>query len=546
MGRVTKIAVAVAIAFAFSMASKELFAQGFARAALSSPSLQSPVGIVDISWQTIWCVRGDGASCSEANKSDPERFRQVLVLSAGYSDAEYAKFRGDFTSLVDEASNGGGGTYSTIHRGRILYIGAWVPGKSLASGEANFGAKITANPIRGKALTLKTAGVVGAVKGLRAKEPKLAPLGVVVLFNTDDGDITETAIPSGYTETGYGIAKVTRGSLSGPYVPIHELAHAALNFQDEYVEKGFEEMSVSSLDALTPLALLDGSWGGWVAALGSITGVFSVRMSDILAANGNDNIDVTKYPSRVATSGYSANAYEYEGGLFFGRGTWHDSGNNIMNSNQVKRGASDGFAFAHSSAQKEIVKLAFETPGVARRPNDRIRNAGPLKPWGVSWGSTVRALMFDADKNHAFQPTASYDVQVSWEERDWDICYKWGIPYPCYSEVRRTVQKSVSPNRRYLDLKASKLKGLASLVQNTLCSAGLNQLGNGSSAIDLCSLSVDEMMDSSLPAIKFLMPYQEVGIPTDQKLTTYSWRFRTKNGEFTSGWTGWASFFKLF
>jgi len=56
---------------------------------------------------------------------------------------------------------------------------------------------------------------------------------------------------------------MTRADLETPYVGIHELAHATLNFLDEYIEYGFEDMNIRSLDALTPLALLDDSWEAW-------------------------------------------------------------------------------------------------------------------------------------------------------------------------------------------------------------------------------------------------------------------------------------------
>lgn len=318
------------------------------------------------------------------------------------------------------------------------------------------------------------------------------------------------------------------------------------NFCIGYLKYGFDEFNINTFNILTPLALLNSSWGSWVNALENIFGIYNIKISEIVAANGNDNLDVTKYPSRVSTAGYTTNPYEYEGGMFFGRGTWHDSGKNIMNSNYLRRGPDDGFAYAHSGSQKEVVNEALVDTSKALRPNDRVRNAGPLRSWVFSWGPTVRALMFDSDKGHVFHPTKSYDVQVSWDERTWKVC-RWGfVPYPCYTSERRTVQKNITPEVRYLDLKTSKLYSLASFVQGVLCSVGVTQLGSGYGAVDLCGLSVEEMSNSLLPAIKFVMPYQEVSIPTDQWMTTYQWRFRTNNATFTSGWTGWASFLRVF
>lgn len=532
------IAIA-AIVFSCSNLSAATFS-GFSFAPLISTRI---IANIDL---TYWCVRGDNTPCSRTELSDPVHYRQVLVMPAGYTSGEYAAFKGDFDALVSKMSNEGGSTYATARRDHLLYIGAWIAGQALNSGAANFGAKVTTNPFRGKALTLKSGEVFTAVNSLQSSHTTLKPFGVLVLFNTLEDGITANAVPPSYTGTGYGIAKMTRHDLGTAYTGIHEFAHASLSFLDEYVESGFEELNIQNLDILTPLTILDGSWGSWINALGNFLGIYSMKISEVLASNGNDNMDVTRYPSRVATPYYSANPYEYEGGAFFGRGTFHDAGNNIMNGNNVMRGPDDGFAYAHSASQTEVVKEAFEDPAKALRPNDRIRNAGPLKSWALSWGSTVRAMMFDADKHHAFHPTKTYDVQVSWQERTWNTCYRWGIPYPCIAYSQKTVQKTVTPEERHLNLKTSSLYGLASLTQNVLCTAGITQIGKDSGAVDLCGLSVAEMSSTLLPSIEFKIPYQDVSIPTDQKLTTYQWRFRTTNGTFTSGWTGWTSFFKAF
>jgi len=275
-------------------------------------------------------------------------------------------------------------------------------------------------------------------------------------------------------------------------------------------------------------------------ALLNLIGTYNIKLSEVLAANGNDNIDVTKYPSRVATPNYTQNNYEYEGGMFFGRGTWHDRGNNIMNSDHIKRGADDGFDYAHSGSQMEVVKNALDQTKTAARPNDRIRNAGPMGIFDLTFGSGAKVILFDADKHHVFHPTASYDVQVTWTDRSWAVCWKWGVPYPCVELKQKTVQKNVRPNKRYIDLETSKLGWLAGLLQNVMCSTGIASMVSGDA--NLCEMSVDEMTSNLLPSIKFLMPYQEVNVPADQMITSYYWRFRTHNASFTSGWTGWSEF----
>lgn len=489
-----------------------------------------------------WCSKGDGTACSSSELSNPDSFRQIVVMPAGFDDGDRDRFQADFNALIQRNKNSGGSPFTITHGQDILYIGKWIAGGELSSSDTNFGAAILEHPVRGTALSLKRDDVIDAIERFQAADHNLSPLGVVVIFNSDDDDVTANAIPPTFTEKEYGIAKITRGHLRTSYAGMHEIAHATLNFLDEYIEGGFEDMNIRSLDALTPLAQLDGSWGGWVRSIENALGMYNFSISEVLAANGSDNIDLRKNTSLVTTSGYSPNPYEYEGGMFFGRGTYHDRGSNIMNSDRVKRGSDDGFAYAHSSSQRGVIDQAFGDIDSAARPNDRIRNAGPLKNWNLSFGSTTKVMLFDADKNHRFHPTDHYDVQVSWDERVWRTCSKWGIPYPCYRTERKTAERITYPSDRHIDLKTSALNGLANLVQNVSCSIGIDEIGPEGERIDICSMSVAEMSDAFLPALKFPLPYQEVSVPASQRLTTYRWRFRTNNGTWTSGWTGWAEF----
>src|SRR5207237_7750589 len=179
----------------------------------------------------------------------------------------------------------------------------------------------------------------------------------------------------------YGVANYTRADLlqRGAYVPSHELAHAGLNYLDEYVEAGLQDLSIRQIDLATPLVLFDGSWGGFIAAINDLLGVYDYNLSEILSNNGNDNMATSAWPTTVYTPGYPSQSYPYEGGMFFGRGTFHAAGSNLMNRDFVMRGADDGFAYAHSSSQQQVINAAFG--GAAGRPNDRLRNAGPKNGW---------------------------------------------------------------------------------------------------------------------------------------------------------------------
>src|SRR5262249_22552750 len=171
-----------------------------------------------------------------------------------------------------------------------------------------------------------------------------------------DQKVTANAAPPSFTGKPFGVAKATRKDLGNPYVVTHELAHASMNFLDEYVEQGLEEVNMRSFDVATPLVLFDGSWSSAIKAISNLFGIYSYEISEMLAANGNVNIALQAYPSTV---GPGSEYYPYEGGMFTGRGTFHAAGNNLMNGNNVMRGPDDGFGYAHSSDQQQIIDLAF-------------------------------------------------------------------------------------------------------------------------------------------------------------------------------------------
>jgi len=110
----------------------------------------------------------------------------------------------------------------------------------------------------------------------------------------------------------------------------------------------------------------------------------------------------------------------------------------------------------------------------------------------------------------------------------------------------------VIPEKRILNLQTSSLVGLVSVVQDLICNSGLD--GNASQDIgfDICEADPIELLDTQLPTLQFDVPYQEFSIPTPEGtslvglFTTYYWRFRTYNGTYTSGYTGWSRFKKYF
>jgi hypothetical protein len=461
-------------------------------------------------------------------------------MPTGYAEAEREAFWGDVERLVADVSNVGS-VWSTQKKDRILYIGYFVDGGALGTPEAAFGGAVLPHPVRDYALTLSLDAVHAKVNSIKASEiPELRPMGVAILFNDSSHQGADNASPPSFAGGAYGVARLTRGDLQGGYIASHALAHAALNFLDEYVEEGFEHLSIRTLDALTPFLLLDPARHGRSRA--DRLGAYDYNLSEILANNGNDNIATSSSPSTVTSPISEPVSFPYEGGMFFGHGTFHAAGKNLMNSDRVTRAADDGFAFAHSASQQQLIDTAFGASPY--RANDRIRNAGPKNGW-PTLGPTATVLMFDGDKNHHFQPTQHYIVQVGWFERVWTTCGRGSRLHPCATLQWRTAQKTVEPTAGTIDLRASSLYGLANLVQQVLCDLGLTELPqpNGPT-FRLCERLLGDLAVDSLPTFRFRTPYEETTVPTSQRFTTYYWRFSTDNGHAMSGWTGWSSFYR--
>jgi len=531
-------AIAAAVALAAPARAATSITSTFDTGTINSP-------VVYAALPTIWkCVKASGGFCG-ANELANGWYKQVVILPAGFAEADRAAFWSEFDKMVVTAGDAAkaGSSWTVTKKSQILYVGHFSPSGPLNTASAIFGAKVAPHPVRGYALSLSQNAVYAKVDQIRADIPNLRPFGVGVLFNTFQDEVTANAAPPSFVNRAFGIAKWTRLDLARAYVPVHELAHCALNFLDEYVEAGFQDLSIRQIDIATPLLLWNGTWGGFVNAIADLLGVYDYNVSEMLANNGNDNITTSAWPTTVYTPGFPSQNYVYEGGMFFGRGTFHQQGDNLMDGGSVNRGPGDGFAYAHSSYQQQVINNAFGA--VAPRPNDRLRNAGPKNGWPLAFGATTRVMLFDGDKNHHFHPTQSYTVQVGWYERYWKTCWKWGfIPYPCYDDVWTTAQRGVAPAYRALDLKVSAAWSLAKLAQKVVCAVGINEVSSGGGTVRLCDQNIETMGANFLPTVSIPVPYQDVSVPASQWFTTYWWRFKTANGRADSGFTGWSSFYR--
>jgi hypothetical protein len=532
-----RLLAALALCAGPAAAATAIYAGGGAISSINASWLAAPV-----TWK---CVHANGAACS-AGEMSSSWYKQILILPSGFAEADRDAFWQEFdntVALMTRPENAGS-SWSVQRAGQLIFVGYFIPGGALGTTTATFGGKVATHPIRGYALSLSQQRVYSKIDAIRWWEiPSLRPFGAAVLFNTFQNPVTANAAPPSFVQRPFGVCKFTRYDLRNAYVSTHELAHASLNYLDEYVEPGFQDLSLKQIDVATPLVLFDWSWGGFIRAINDLLGVYDYNISEILAHNGNDNMATTSWVTSVWTPGFAGQSYQYEGGMFFGRGTWHQAGDNLMNSWTVWRGPGDGFAYAHSPSQQQVIDNAFD--GGIRRPNDRIRNAGPRNGWPLAFGSATHVMLFDGDKNHHFHPTQYYTVQVGWYDRLWKTCWQWGfIPYPCYDDVWRTAEAGVYPEYRAVNLPLSAAYGLAKLAQQLVCAVGVNEVNSNGGTIRLCDQSIDTMANNFLPTLSFRVPYQDVNVPASQWFTRYWWRFATWNGGTSSGWTGWSSFYR--
>ena len=515
---------------------------------VTSTAITTQITAIDLSWwiyliQPTWkCRRWDLTACTNSDLANPA-YRQLLIMPSGYTESDRAAFWTDFDTLITRMSNAGT-VWTTTKRDRILYVGYFTGGGALGTPTAAFGGAVLAHPIRDFALTLSLEAVQAKVAEVKATTiSNLKPMAVQVILNNFQDNITANAAPPSFLGGSYGIAKMNRHDLGSGYIGTHELAHAGLNFVDEYVEGGFENLNVRSIDAATPLVLFDGSWSGFITAINDLFGIYDYNLSEILANNGNHNVATLSVPSTVYSPISAPQQYPYEGGMFFGRGTFHAAGKNLMNSDSHNPGPQNGFAYAHSGAQIGLINTAFgDAP---YRANDRLRTAGPTDGWWGELGGTTTVMMFDGDKRNHFHKTLSYQVQVGWWERVWFTSW-WGpFPYPDYRDEWRTAQKTVYPRERRIQLQATSLYGLANLTQSVLCGVGVTEVPKPDGGVfKLCEQPLSSIASAFLPTFVFRTPYEETTVPASQWWTTYWWRFAAQNGHTTSGWTGWSSFYR--
>lgn len=489
------------------------------------------------------CTNGDETACTFSSLSDSSK-KQVLVLSAGYTDAN--RFWTDFDEVVKQMGGSvSGDSWSVKKKNQLRYVGYFTGGGATGAPDATFGAAVAPHPVRGFALTTDNKAIINMVEStLKPSIAGLRPVAVFILIDSDQAGVTANAAPitflkAQYPNVSYGIARGTHFDLSDRpgYIVTHELAHGAMNLLDEYIEATTKDLDVAQLDAFTGLIQLNGTWGGFILAIQNLLSVYTFKFSDILANNGSGNMANSRFPSLVGTNGFNRLEYAREGGMFFGKGTWREDGPNLM------AGHSDGqFAYGHTASQMRAIDSIFGAG--AQRPNDHLRTAGP-NSWPFNFGSSTKVMWFDGHKNSIAQPTINYKVRVGWYERNWKTCWALFIPYPCYDDVWSEAVKTVTPQRRTVDLRLTTVYNLAGALQTLLCEMGLNAtLKEAAGGIDVCAQPLATIAANFLPTFVFPLPYEWTEAPTSQWMTTYWWRVQTTNPKYTSGWTGWSSFFR--
>jgi hypothetical protein len=259
-------------------------------------------------------------------------------------------------------------------------------------------------------------------------------------------------------------------------------------------------------------------------------------MSEILGHNGYHNVTTERSPMTVVTPGFTNETYSFEGGFFFGRGTFRAPGKNLMNDSDDPQGADDGFGFDHSPPQQRVVDALFGAG--PSRPNDFVRAAGPHKNLPNLGGTT--AMIFDGHKTSLVQPTVAYEVEIGWTERTGGFCDKGWIKVPCLKEEWKTALKRIEPDKRTVDLKGNAGYGGLRLIHKVACKLGVKPEVAG---VDVCAQDFDAAAGGFLSPAVLPVPYQTFEIPRLGGLFGTAgnpkWRFRTDNGKHLSEWTGW-------
>ncbi|MDX1409303.1 MAG: hypothetical protein R3330_14250, partial [Saprospiraceae bacterium] len=313
---------------------------------------------------SYWCwkvqvhpTRGGNTlvECPATELGNAGIYRQVLIMPTGYTatTTDYDQFRTDAGDMILRMA-GFDSLFTGMHKDRILYVIYWIPGYPLPAlnstrSTANFGARIYDHPVRAaNGLTLRNEDVVSAVTSFRSNYLSSSdPIAVVVHFNSGDtaASTPNAVMPSlnvGAGRDRYGIVRIDRSQSNSGRIPTHELAHAGLNFVDEYCEgsPGGCDLDIRYLDPFTSLLRLGTTFGSWFDTAST---AYSVKLSEILANNGWDNV--------ATTWNLPGNTYLAQGGMFFGKGVWTDEGANIMSD-----GSTQGRGTIHTASQLGVVQ----------------------------------------------------------------------------------------------------------------------------------------------------------------------------------------------
>ena len=256
------------------------------------------------------CVHADGSACTAAELTNPW-YKQVFLTSAGFAEAE----RDDFWSRVrphrrhDDRRRRGQRLERAEEAIGCSSSATSSPGGALGAPDAAFGAQSRAPDSR-----LRHVAVAGG--GLRQDRADragercrgLQPFTAGVLFNTFQTPVTANAAPPSFVQKAFGVAKFTRADLNerGSYITTHELAHAGLNYLDEYVESGFEELNIRSIDVLTPLALFDWTWGGFVNAISDLARRLRLQHQRDPRRQRQRQHRARRWPTTVSTPGWGS------------------------------------------------------------------------------------------------------------------------------------------------------------------------------------------------------------------------------------------------
>jgi len=480
--------------------------------------------------------------CDALLQNAPEDQIQVVIFPTGFAASEKDIFfeeAEEFRLGVSEDWSFNDLIFTQKYKHQFMYVAVWIESTPVGDDDALFSSKIGSENIGRLLMNDKEA--FDKVNDIRGEHIFFNPANIAVIFN-ESGRANAT-LPNRKDGQLMGVSRTSFSS--DDHTKMHEMGHSYMGWQDEYTEflenaQGQDmPIDIRSLDWLTFLGLwtFPTDESSTATPLSALLNVYDINFSEIYTA-GSDNVSPSICPATVGQYSlcgdpnypYHHDYYAFDGSGPF-TGLFKENSDSLMTS-----------SWYQSDSQDRVMATAFS--GVPGRPNDRIRNAGPLglvdlakkvdSPTQEEYISLI-LLAYDEDKFHTWQPTLEYEVEIHYQERVSDTCYFFGIPYVCTKLVdAEGVGFTFEPTLQTINYENSALKLIADFVSSVSGNVG-NVISEFTEALDGTNI-----------------PYQPFVVEVPDGGENYKWRFRTRNGskvgecgDACSGWTNYTYFYNF-